>query len=601
MKLSKRLAAFALSFALLISPNLVGGVPAVAATDCIDWTVDEDGEFQCVEWVNTDPEDPVDAEAPTGLVVAARTSSSIKLAWDPYDSATGWVIAVSYDNAESWKELVVQNPDAFNGLTLNQIKPATAMWVRVAALTPERSAFSDSEFATTKGAKAVTVKVVDFKGKPVKGGQITWRMVDNSAKSAKTYGLTDGGVNVFPAAPAGPVDVTLKNALTADGALVSGTWRTTLGFANPVLRLPEVETSKHTVKVVLENGLPVIGAKVSIPKPEPIWGEDCIESKTVEVWVEDGYEDEYGDWVDTGYYEEQEYCTKFGRTIIGYEGGVQIDSTTVVNGFSFVSQVGPYEGTTDINGNFTISGFFTEETEATVTYNDSVIIQEQVVSLTNATTRVELEYMPWVDVQTSYVTVDPNQLASIYVNIQDAVASQSSFTKASVSDIPFTQAAASKKGIRVTLVAPKGAPKGKCAAKLTGVTDSKGKLTLKVCALKSGVYTLKTAGAASVETVRVQVKGTAPMPAQKVTAKSVKLGQVDVAWAAPVFDGKSKVTSYVITATAKGKKTVTKTVSGSLRKATLTGLSNATTYTITVVAKNSKGSSEPVTVTVPVA
>jgi hypothetical protein len=209
--------------------------------------------------------------------------------------------------------------------------------------------------------------------------------------------------------------------------------------------------------------------------------------------------------------------------------------------------------------------------------------------------------MPWVDVQTSSVTVDPNQLASIYVNIQDAVASQTSFTRASVSPINFTQAATSKKGIRVTLVAPKGAPKGKCAAKLTGVTDAKGKLTLKVCALKSGVYTLKTAGAASVETVRVQVKGTAPMPAQKVTAKSVKLGQVDVAWAAPVFDGKSKVTSYVITATAKGKKTITKTVTGSLRKVTLTGLSNATTYTIKVVAKNSKGSSTPVTVTVPVA
>ncbi|NBQ96934.1 MAG: fibronectin type III domain-containing protein [Microbacteriaceae bacterium] len=577
----------ALTILAIVAGGGLANQQAIASTDCITWDVDEDGEFVCTEWANTDPDpDPNLLPAPTGLNVVTRTSSSVKLAWDAYDGATGWVVEISTDNAETWKELVIQNPAANLATSLTGLKTASAMWIRVAALTPGRTAFGDSEFVTTKGAKPVRVTVVDSKGKPVKGGKITWRMVDNSAWSSRTYGLTDDGVNDFPSAPAGQVDVTLKDAITADGALVSGSWRTTLGFDKTVLELPETEPSKHTVRVVLPNGLPVIGAEVSIPEPTPIYGGNiCLETKTIKVWINDSYIDDWGDYVTDGHYEDQELCQKWGKEVLGYEGGTNIESTQVVNGFTFVSNVGPYTGKTDIN-----SGFFSEDPEATVTYDDTIITQQQIVPITSVATRVELDYIPWVGVQSSAITANPNQLVPVEININEADIGSAAFRPAAV-----------KPRVKVTLVAPKGAPVGKCKQTLTGYTNSKGKLTLKVCATKSGIYTIKSAGAASVKTVRMQVKNSAPMPVTSVTGKSLSLGQAKLTWGVPLFDGKLPIKTYTITAKAAGKKTVTKTVKAVIRNVTLSGLANATNYTISIIATNAKGSSDPVVVKVPVA
>ena len=572
-----------------------GGVqfqPALAATDCITWGVDDEGEFQCTEWANTDPEpDPSNLKSPTGLTLETRTSTSIRLSWDAYEGAVGWVLSLSSDNAETWKELVLQNENSFQGINLTDLKSASAMWIRVAALAPDKSPFSDAMFVTTKGAKPSRVTVVDSNGKPVKGGKITWRMLDNSAWSSRTYGLTDAGVNDFPSAPAGPVDVTLKNGVTVNGSLVSGSWRTTLGFDKTVLKLPETDISAHTVRVVLPNGLPVIGAEVSIPEPVAEYGSyGCLESKVIRVWQNNSYIDEYGDYVTDGEYVDKTICEKYGRPIIGYSEGTNIESTQVVNGFTFVSQVGPYSGKTDINGNFVIYGFMPEDTEATITYDDTVITQQQTISLDRATTRAELDYMPWVAVDTPVVSGNANQLIPIDVSINDASASGAFFNRASV-----------KPSVKITIVPPKGAPATKCKQTLSGNTNSKGKLKLKLCATKSGIYTIKSAGAASVKTIRVQVKNSAPMPVTAVTAKSTAIGKASVAWKAPLFDGKLAIKTYTITAKATGKKTITKVVKSNVKSLTLTGLSNATTYQISIIATNSKGNSDPVVVKVPVA
>ena len=591
----KRAPSLIFSFFGLICLTLVGIQPlqaASATTDCTAWGVDANGEFQCTSWANTDPVVvPSTLPAPTGLAVSNRTTSSLRLSWNAYDAANGYVISISTDNATTWKEIVSQNVNAYQGLNLTDLKTASAMWIRVAALTPAKTPFSDAVFATTKGAKPVNVNVVDSKGQPVKGGSITWRMVDNSAWSSKTYGLTDAGVNYFPSVPAGQVDVTVKDALTADGALVSGSWRTTLGFDNTVLRLPPTDVSAHTVHVVLPNGLPVIGAQVSIPEATPIYGaHGCLSTKIIQVWTVTSYIDSNGHYVNGGHYVDKTVCAEYRKPITGYTGGTNIAASQVVNGFSFVSQVGPYSGTTDINGDFTVYGFLPDNTQATVIYDDTVITQQQVVNINQANTRVELDYMPWVAVDTPVVTVDPNQLAPIDVSINDATIGGA-----------FFHASAAKSPVKITIVPPKGAPAGKCKATLTGFTNSKGKLTLKVCATKSGIYTIKSAGAASVKTIRVQVKGSAPMPVQNVVAKSPNLGLAKITWAPPVFDGKSPIKTYTVTATAKGKRTVTKVIAASSKLLTLTGLSNATTYIISVTATSAKGTSDPVATKVPVA
>jgi hypothetical protein len=588
--LRKALSAVA-AFTLLASIGPVNQF-AQAATDCITWGVDDQGEFQCLEWANTDPEtDPSALDAPTGLTLVSRTNNSLRLSWDSYEGAVGWVLGISTDNAETWKELVLQTPNSFEGINLKDLKAASAMWVRVAALTPTKTTFSDSMFVTTKGAKPSRVTVVDSNGKAVKGGQITWRMVDNSAWSSRTYGLTESGVNDFPAAPAGAVDVTLKYGVTANGALVSGSWRTTLGFDTTLLRLPETDISAHAIRVVLPNGLPVIGADVSIPEAIPEYGTyGCIASKKVTVWKNTSHIDEWGNYVKDGEFVEKIICEKYGRPIIGYSDGTVVESTQVVNGFSFVSQVGPFSGKTDINGNFVIYGFMPSDTKATITYDDSIITQQQIVTLEKATTRAELDYIPWVAVDTPVVTGNPNQLIPIEVSINDASASGAIFGRASF-----------KPSVKITIVPPKGSPAAKCKAKLSGNTNSKGKLKLQLCASKSGIYTIKSAGAASVKTIRVQVKNSAPMPVTSVSGKSPAIGQANITWGIPLFDGKSAIKTYTITAKASGKKTVTKTVKANVKNVTLTRLVNATNYTISIIATNAKGSSDPVVVKVPVA
>jgi len=165
----------------------------------------------------------------------------------------------------------------------------------------------------------------------------------------------------------------------------------------------------------------------------------------------------------------------------------------------------------------------------------------------------------------------------------------------------FFRASPAKSPVRVTIVPPKGAPKASCKQTLTGTTNSKGKVTLKLCATKSGIYTLKSAGAASVKTIRVQVKNAAPMPVTSVTGKSPARGQAKISWGVPLFDGKSAIKTYTITAKATGKKTITKTITAKNRSIVFSGLANATTYQISIVATNAKGTSEAVTVKVPVA
>jgi len=532
--------------------------------------------------------------APTGLHVTNRTANSIQFAWNSYSNAVGWVISYSKDNASTWRDIVITNADAYSGLNLNDLSAATALWVKVAALAPTRSPYGDVIFASTKGAKPVTVKVVDFDGSPVQGGQITWAMIDRSARSSKTYGLTDLGEITFPSAPAGLVQVTVTNGLTADGALVTGSWRTTLGFERPTLRLPDAPTSKHVVRVVLENGLPVQGAQVAIPKPTPIYGTGCIQEDTISTWIEDDFDED--DNLIPGHFEYETLCVKEGQEIIDYEGGAQIDSTEVVNGFTFTSQVGPYEGATDLDGTFEIHGFFAEAISATVIYDDTVITQEQTVLLTTSETRVQLEYMPYVQLETPTVTTDANKMVPIEVSINDSEPGVAFFANSA-----GLRAAAAQQGIRVTLIPAKGSTNSRCKAKLSGTTDASGRVQFKVCPNNSGFYRVKAAGAASVAAVRVQVKGAAPMPVRSIAAKSPAVGKALVSWEAPLFDGKSTIKSYKVVATAKGKKTITKVVSGSSRSATLTGLTNGVTYQITVSAVNAKGTSPAVTTKVPVA
>jgi len=288
------------------------------------------------------------------------------------------------------------------------------------------------------------------------------------------------------------------------------------------------------------------------------------------------------------------------------------------NGFSASRQVGTFTftqptsaptGLTDSLGNFTVTGFWSGNPSATALYDDGIITQQQTTELVGSTATIELDYMPWVSFDSSQVTGDAGAPQVVQVSAVDSAVSN-------LAGPHFVTAPPAKAGVAVTLVPPKGVKVAKCSngktQKLSGTTGSNGKAKLTICAYQSGIYTLKTAGAASVGTIRVLVKGAAPLAPTSVNVTSPTVGKLRASWSKPVYDGGSPVLSYTVTAKASGKPTVTKVINAVLSKTgkvtkapatlqVLTGLANATVYTVTITATTKNGTSSAYSMKVSVA
>jgi hypothetical protein len=496
----------------------------------------------------------------TGLSLASRSSLSIAIGWSaPADNGAAlntYLVRTSSDNGVSWSS-PINIESVGTTYLLSGLPSAAARLVQVAAINViGEGPWSDSFLATTKGAKLVRVTVRDSAGQPVTGGAITWRMSDNSAWSAKTYGLTADGIIDFPYAPAGSVNVTLTNGQMSDGTLVSGTWASALGFTTATLTVPDANTyAVRTAHVQLPNGYPVANVQVTV-------------------------------------------------------SGSGLSSEYHLGGFNFVQPTSASSGFTDTAGNFTVTGFWSGDPLAKTMYNDGIIIQQQTNPMVGSVTTIELDYMPWVSFDYSQVTGDVGAPQVVQVSAVDSEGSNLRGRHY------LNSAAPVKAGVAVTLVPPKGVKASKCAngksQKLTGITGASGKAKLTICAFKSGIYTLKTAGAASVGSIRVLVKGAAPLAPTSVNVTSPVVGQLRASWNKPLYDGGSPITQYTISATAKGKPTVTKVIKATLNKKgvvtkapstvqVLTGLSNATVYTVTITATTKNGTSETYSLRVPVA
>jgi len=503
-----------------------------------------------------------------------KSSSSAEVRWDAAaangSAITGYVLHVSRDNGVTWNESTIGAVTKINvpGVTGS----AQAAWVSIAAVNSGgQSAFSDPVLVTTTGVKSsVRVSVVDGDGVPVIGGAITWAMSNGAASSSKTYGLTDDGIIDFPLAPAGAVDVTVTGALTESGATVSGVFHGYLGFSSTVLQLPDAPVASRSVTVELPNGLPVPGVTVGLnPSEGQYQDSDCLE------WA-------------IGDLSPEDYCLEGSYANPSKTGGFAFSKT--VQGFTFtVPRVA--QTLTDANGKVVLSGFTNGQPRVDVSYDDGIITQAKSVVLRNTDTVVQLDYMPWVEVSADSLAAGLGAAVTIPVSVatdNSEIATRSRLARAN-------------QGIKVTVIPPAGAGKGTCKAKLTATTNKSGKASLTVCATTSGMYRFQAEGAAAVDGVLLKVKGAAPMPPTAVTVRSLSVGTAKASWNPPAYDGGSKVTEYVITATAKGKPTVIKTVTGIVKSVSLTGLANATKYTVKIQAKTVKGLSDPYTVIVPVA
>jgi hypothetical protein len=503
------------------------------------------------------------SEAPAPKVsLGAKAATSISVSWNEPDpttsSVTGYRIFTTSDRGLTWTHSDVSS--ATTSHTLNGLGPAVSRGIQVAAVfeNGEISAKSEVLLGATKGVRAMRIQVSDSFGSPVIGGSITWSMQDGSARSVRSFGLTSDGAIDFPRAPAGWASVSLSGGVLSDGSKVSASWTVSLGGNIHSLGLPELGQWKHVVNVSLENGMPV--SNVSISAKDPWELEDTEYVGGVTHWI----------------------------------------STTRSSGF------------TNSSGNFSILGFGLES-GAELEYADDEISQNQDLEISEPITRATLEYVPWVSVSATSVSGNVGAAVPITLAVEDVIASSTQLSNNQKQEL----LSSSLQGVSVTLKGSGAVNGASCGAKgakakLSGVTGSNGKVTLKVCAKKSQTFSLVSNGAVSVGEIQVRVKGAPSTPVTSVTSRSSAVGQVRSSWNAPAYLGGAKILQYKVVATASGAPTVTKinkaTVnkSGVVTKAaatslTLTGLVNAKTYTVKIYAITKFGTSDPITITVPVA
>lgn len=253
-----------------------------------------------------------------------------------------------------------------------------------------------------------------------------------------------------------------------------------------------------------------------------------------------------------------------------------LSASVTQGGFTFAAADAVATGITAPDGVFFAVGYPSEGASATVEYDDGALVQSQFdVPLNDGVTEVTLTEMPWLDVVDDQVTADLGDLVLVPVVVTDT-------TDQSVRPRRRTPTT-------VSIIAPDGAPQKCKGRKLSGVAV-RGKVTLAICASKSGVYRLKGRGAVATGALKLRVAGAPSTPVTALTAVSSRPGRLTVAWNPPWYAGGSRVTGYRVTVSGVG---TPRTVVVSDRAATFSGLASATTYKVSVVAVTKNGTSDP--------
>lgn len=281
---------------------------------------------------------------PAAPVVTTTTANTVTISWpptsSPYEPVTGYRIQWSTDgkNWQSRTEASTRSTATITGLSAG-----SAINIRLAAENLSGvSPFSDAITAFTTGLVSHTIAVQDSTGQPVYGGQVTWRKQDGSFESALDYGLTVEGRATFPFIPAGRIDVSLRNVQLLGGAIADYNESTIIGFSTESLITlpPEPSESQHVARVVLSNGLPVVGATVS--------ATELYEVATVD--------------------------------------GATFTSPALISG-----------GVTNEFGEVYLSGYSTGDSTVHVEYNDGILIQRVSKNLGDRDVEIVMEDMPWIE------------------------------------------------------------------------------------------------------------------------------------------------------------------------------------------------------------
>lgn len=490
---------------------------------------------------------------PTTITQTGKSSSSISATWSQSDG-DGLVIdsyKVEYSkDGQVWKSAIAES----QSVEILNLDAATAYQYRVSGHSAAGwGSPSESIIALTSGTRAMKIGITSAKGLGVTGGSISWATSDDSYSSANPFGLTQNGLVEFPRVPAGWSNVVAKNVSLSDGSQVDGRWLTLLGKSMHDLSIPEGPgTLKRSVKVLLPNGLPVVGANV---------------------------------------------------TVVGLERSV------VQGDFSFSVAAAIASGKTGTDGVFTAVGYASGTPVATITYDDGTLIQRKQVALSSSQSVVTLDEMPWLELSSKSAIANINSVVTIPVVLLDSYPMNlTAAIDGRIVDVlathGFNREASRTSNLRnsnevkISVSAPAGAGQNCKGKRLSARIPANGKASLKVCATKSGEYKISGSGAAATSAFLLKVRGAAPMPVTAASGLSPSIGQAKFSWNPPFYTGGSVIREYIVTLTGGGR-----TIKKSIKSSTVTfsQLKNATTYSATIQAVTKFGISDKVSVKVGVA
>jgi alpha-tubulin suppressor-like RCC1 family protein len=385
----------------------------------------------------------------------------------------------------------------------------------------------------------VTVQVGTVGGAPLVTASVNWTGFDDSAQSSSPVLTDSGGSTSFPTMLDAPVTIRI------DGGLSSATVRFLHGEAcvfaddGPLsVQLPDPpDVTGQRIEVVLPNGVPVPEAQV-------------IANKLTQS------------------------ATRFGlRTWAAYQA---LESPSALTGANGTAQVSGFR----IDGNPTVA-------DLEVTFSDGELLQSKTGTFNlSGVTQVVLDFMPYVELDS---TADVSVLAGAGTDIVATAVDEAGNPMASAPVVLEPANGAGQGGSAGLSSAGQVADRAGCTPKMSGVTDEAGRITLRLCPVRSGVWHVDGTSLVPSAPIRVRV---VTAPARPVDVVGVPgNGRVILSWDLPSSNGGSPITDYVIQYRLAGTQTWTPWRDGQStgRQARVTGLTNGTVYQFRVAAKNAAG------------
>lgn len=466
-------------------------------------------------------------------------SGVAKLTWRASPANDNCTIQKSFDSVH-WSTLGTSSSQAF------QVS-AAALSISVRVVSSEGVATAPIS-VTTPGVAPQMIKVVTATGAPVSGGSVTWAMDNGKAHSSTAYGLLSDGSYSFPAAPGGPVQITLRNGVMPDGALATGTFPGVLSSdSTMVVQLPpEYSGAFHKVQVVTPGGLPVWNAHVTV---ENISTAITVGAATFTI--------------PSQYVPANMYCDSYNDSNDNSYDCSRTDLVTDVTGTT--SFWGYYQASTSSESD--------NSTSITVSYDDGVMTQTPAVVRPSLDVNVvSLDYEPVVlPVTSTVLATAPGAQTSVTITLNAGAQPRTSLLRSHLAGVLV--------GRQVTVVPPAGLKT--CARQvLRAVSNAQGKATFRFCATKSGQFRFTSPGLLIPGAVTVWVKGGVASAVQSLRTSLPKRGTVNVAWGVPVFSGGLPITGYQVSYAQPGKK-VTTVITKALT-IQIPGLVSTARYSVTV-------------------